>query len=144
MEALGITTARYPILFWRKGIRPFEQPLAVETVDIMPTLASLIGVPIAPGTIDGRCLDLAEGPGNDLPLALLGRRYQRLLRSSGGLRSGFSKRRYQPRIARSAGRSIRKVTPAASPTAAANVMHKAAAPPIPASCRCRIRAKPII
>jgi predicted AlkP superfamily pyrophosphatase or phosphodiesterase len=53
---------RVPILFWRTGLRPFEQPLAVETVDIMPTLAALIGLPIAPGSIDGRCLDLAEGP----------------------------------------------------------------------------------
>ena len=53
---------RVPILFWRKGLRPFEQPLAVETIDIMPTLAALIGLPVAPGTIDGRCLDLAEGP----------------------------------------------------------------------------------
>jgi arylsulfatase A-like enzyme len=51
-----------PILFWRKGLRPFEQSLAVETADILPTLAALIGVPIAPGTIDGRCLDLEEGP----------------------------------------------------------------------------------
>jgi predicted AlkP superfamily pyrophosphatase or phosphodiesterase len=53
---------RVPILFWRKGLIPFEQPLPVETVDIMPTLAALIGLPIAPGSIDGRCLDLAEGP----------------------------------------------------------------------------------
>ena len=53
---------RVPILFWRKGMRGFEQPLAVETVDILPTLAALIGLPIAPGSIDGRCLDLAEGP----------------------------------------------------------------------------------
>jgi arylsulfatase A-like enzyme len=53
---------RVPILFWRKGIRPFEQPLAVETVDILPTLAALIGLRLQPGTIDGRCLDLDEGP----------------------------------------------------------------------------------
>lgn len=53
---------RVPILFWRKGMRPFEQSLAVETADILPTLAALIDVPIAPGTIDGRCLDLDEGP----------------------------------------------------------------------------------
>ncbi|HEY0147596.1 MAG TPA: alkaline phosphatase family protein [Allosphingosinicella sp.] len=53
---------KVPILFWRKGMTPFEQPLAVETADILPTLASLIGVPITPGTIDGRCLDLEEGP----------------------------------------------------------------------------------
>jgi hypothetical protein len=55
---------RVPILFWRKGLTPFEQPLAVETADILPTLAAVLGVPIAPGTIDGRCLDLDEGPGN--------------------------------------------------------------------------------
>jgi predicted AlkP superfamily pyrophosphatase or phosphodiesterase len=54
---------RVPILFWRKGMTSFEQPLAVETADILPTLAAVIGVPIAPGSIDGRCLDLDEGPG---------------------------------------------------------------------------------
>jgi hypothetical protein len=53
---------RVPILFWRKGMRGFEQPLAVETADILPTLAPLVGVTIPAGTIDGRCLDLAEGP----------------------------------------------------------------------------------
>ncbi|HYJ29597.1 MAG TPA: alkaline phosphatase family protein [Allosphingosinicella sp.] len=53
---------RVPILFWRRGMRPFEQPLAVETVDILPTLAAMIGVSIPAGTIDGRCLDLVEGP----------------------------------------------------------------------------------
>jgi hypothetical protein len=54
---------RVQILFWRKGIAPFEQPLSVETIDIMPTLAALIHIPITPGAIDGRCLDLDEGPG---------------------------------------------------------------------------------
>jgi len=53
---------RVPILFWRKGLRPFEQPLAVETVDILPTLAPLIGLTVPARSIDGRCLDLAEGP----------------------------------------------------------------------------------
>ena len=53
---------RVPILFWRRGLTGFEQPLAVETVDIMPTLAPILGLPIAPGSIDGRCLDLIEGP----------------------------------------------------------------------------------
>lgn len=53
---------RVPILFWRRGMRPFEQPLAVETVDIMPTLAGLIRLPLAAGSIDGRCLDLDAGP----------------------------------------------------------------------------------
>lgn len=53
---------RVPLLFWRKDLRPFEQPLAVETVDIMPTLAAVIDLQIDPQTIDGRCLDLLEGP----------------------------------------------------------------------------------
>jgi hypothetical protein len=53
---------RVPLLFWRKGMRPFEQPLAVETVDILPTLAATIALPIKPESIDGRCLDLIDGP----------------------------------------------------------------------------------
>ena len=51
-----------PILFWRKGLTGFEQPNAVMTVDILPTLASVIGVPLDAGKIDGRCLDLLSGP----------------------------------------------------------------------------------
>jgi arylsulfatase A-like enzyme len=58
---------RVPILFWRRGMAGFEQPLAVETVDIMPTLAALIGLPLAPGSVDGRCLDLDAGPGTTCP-----------------------------------------------------------------------------
>ena len=53
---------RVPILFWRKGLAGFEQPNAVMTVDIMPTLASLIGLPVDANAIDGRCLDLISGP----------------------------------------------------------------------------------
>ena len=53
---------RVPILFWRKGLAGFEQPNAVMTVDILPTLASVIGVPLDAGKIDGRCLDLLSGP----------------------------------------------------------------------------------
>jgi arylsulfatase A-like enzyme len=58
---------RVPILFWRRGMTGFEQPLSVETVDIMPTLAGLIGLPLAPGSVDGRCLDLIAGPGTSCP-----------------------------------------------------------------------------
>jgi predicted AlkP superfamily pyrophosphatase or phosphodiesterase len=58
---------RVPILFWRKGITPFEQPLAVETVDIMPTLAAVLGIAVPPSSIDGRCLDLIEGLGTSCP-----------------------------------------------------------------------------
>jgi predicted AlkP superfamily pyrophosphatase or phosphodiesterase len=53
---------KVPILFWRKGMTPFEQSLAVETADILPTLAATIGLTIPTGSIDGRCLDLDEGP----------------------------------------------------------------------------------
>lgn len=49
---------RVPIMFWRKGIQGFEQPLSVDTVDIVPTLASVVGLALASGEIDGRCLDL--------------------------------------------------------------------------------------
>lgn len=53
---------RVPILFWRRGMTPFEQPLAIETIDIMPTLAALIGLPVPADSIDGRCRDLQVGP----------------------------------------------------------------------------------
>lgn len=49
---------RVPILFWRKGMPPFEHSGSIETVDIMPTLAHEIGV--APGDIDGVCRDLSN------------------------------------------------------------------------------------
>lgn len=52
---------RVPILFYRPGMTGFEQPLSVETVDILPTLAALIDLDIAPGEMDGRCLDLDPG-----------------------------------------------------------------------------------
>ncbi|QDX24731.1 alkaline phosphatase family protein [Sphingomonas suaedae] len=55
---------RVPILFWRKGMAPFEQPNGVETVDILPTLASVIGLAVDSDEIDGRCLDLDAGPGS--------------------------------------------------------------------------------
>jgi alkaline phosphatase len=56
---------RVPILFWWKGVAPFEQPNGIETVDIMPTLASLIRLDVPPGEIDGRCVDLIAGAGNN-------------------------------------------------------------------------------
>ncbi|WP_445193447.1 alkaline phosphatase family protein [Sphingomonas sp. Tas61C01] len=56
---------RVPLLFWRKGMTPFEQPLSVETVDIVPTLAATIGLPVS--GLDGRCLDLDPGPATTCP-----------------------------------------------------------------------------
>lgn len=51
---------RVPILFWWPGIRGFEQPAAVETVDIAPTLADLVGLKVAPREMDGRVLQLGQ------------------------------------------------------------------------------------
>jgi predicted AlkP superfamily pyrophosphatase or phosphodiesterase len=55
---------RVPLLFWRKGLAGFEQPAPVETVDIAPSLAALIGLKLPAGTFDGRCLDLDGGSGD--------------------------------------------------------------------------------
>jgi predicted AlkP superfamily pyrophosphatase or phosphodiesterase len=52
---------RVPILFWWQGVQGFEQPNAVKTVDILPTLASLIGLAVPAAEIDGRCLDVMAG-----------------------------------------------------------------------------------
>lgn len=56
---------RVPILFWRKGMTSFEQPDPVETVDIAPTFAALVGLKVEDGAFDGRCLNLA-GPTGDI------------------------------------------------------------------------------
>ena len=55
---------RVPILFWRRGVAGLEQPQPVETVDIAPTLAALIGLQVPQGSFDGRCLDIDGGVGN--------------------------------------------------------------------------------
>lgn len=55
---------RVPILFYRPGMTGFEQPLGVETVDILPTLAALVGLDVPAEEIDGRCLDIDAGPGD--------------------------------------------------------------------------------
>jgi len=47
---------RVPVLFWRRGMATAPSEAQVETTDIMPTLAAMIGLPIAAGSVDGRCL----------------------------------------------------------------------------------------
>ena len=47
---------RVPILFWRRGVAGMSAEQAEDTTDIMPTLAAMIGLPIAPGSIDGHCI----------------------------------------------------------------------------------------
>jgi predicted AlkP superfamily pyrophosphatase or phosphodiesterase len=52
---------RVPIAFWRKGFTAASPQQAVETVDIMPTLAAMIGLPLTAPAIDGGCLEGAPG-----------------------------------------------------------------------------------
>jgi arylsulfatase A-like enzyme len=47
---------RVPILFWRRGMPGAASDAAIDTVDIMPTLAAMIGLPVARGSVDGQCL----------------------------------------------------------------------------------------
>ena len=50
---------RVPIIFWRKGMAAATSDRAVETVDIMPTMAAMIGLRLQPRSVDGRCLPIA-------------------------------------------------------------------------------------
>jgi len=52
---------RVPMLFWYPGAVAHEAPRSVETVDILPTLASFIGLAVPASEIDGRCIDLDPG-----------------------------------------------------------------------------------
>ena len=48
---------RVPILFWRRGPVGTTVEAAAETTDIMPTLAAMIGLDVASGSVDGHCLE---------------------------------------------------------------------------------------
>jgi predicted AlkP superfamily pyrophosphatase or phosphodiesterase len=48
---------RVPILFWRRGMTSSSSPDHVATVDILPTLAAEIGVPLS-RPLDGHCLSI--------------------------------------------------------------------------------------
>jgi arylsulfatase A-like enzyme len=50
-----------PILFWRPGAQAATIERSAETTDILPTLASVIGLAIQPGSVDGHCLSGAPG-----------------------------------------------------------------------------------
>jgi predicted AlkP superfamily pyrophosphatase or phosphodiesterase len=52
---------RVPILFWRQGMPSSVRDDPAETIDIMPTLAAMLGLPLASGAVDGRCLDGIAG-----------------------------------------------------------------------------------
>lgn len=51
---------RVPIVFWWEGVNGFQQPTAVETVDIAPTLARLIGLDVPATEFDGRALPIVQ------------------------------------------------------------------------------------
>jgi hypothetical protein len=36
----------------------------VRTIDIAPTLAALVGLPVKPGEMDGRCIDIDASEGD--------------------------------------------------------------------------------
>ena len=46
---------RVPILFWAKGLKTAQPAAAADTADILPTLAGWLGLPLEPGTVDGKC-----------------------------------------------------------------------------------------
>jgi predicted AlkP superfamily pyrophosphatase or phosphodiesterase len=52
---------RVPILFWRPVRVGTTVDAPADTVDIMPTLAAMIGLPLAPGSVDGNCLGGVPG-----------------------------------------------------------------------------------
>jgi predicted AlkP superfamily pyrophosphatase or phosphodiesterase len=52
---------RVPILFWRPAMAAADRGEAVETVDIMPTLAAMLGLGIDAADIDGKCLAGIQG-----------------------------------------------------------------------------------
>jgi arylsulfatase A-like enzyme len=60
---------RVPIVFWRRNMPQGLREEPVETVDIMPTLAAMLGVPLAAGSVDGHCL---VGAGATCPAGVAG------------------------------------------------------------------------
>jgi hypothetical protein len=52
---------RVPILFWRPAMPATERSEHISTVDIMPTLAAMLGLPVDPSAIDGKCLTGISG-----------------------------------------------------------------------------------
>jgi len=49
---------RVPILFWRPGMPASTSGAPVDTTNIMPTIAAMIGLPVDASAIDGKCLDV--------------------------------------------------------------------------------------
>lgn len=52
---------RVPIIFWRPGYPAQSVDLPAQTVDIVPSIAGMIGLALPAGAIDGKCLSQAPG-----------------------------------------------------------------------------------
>jgi len=52
---------RVPIIFWRRNMPQSLREDPIETVDMMPTIAAIIGVPVGTGAVDGHCLSGISG-----------------------------------------------------------------------------------
>lgn len=52
----GVAQGHVPIAFWRPGFSGASVDTAADTVDMVPTLATLIELPLPPG-LPGRCLE---------------------------------------------------------------------------------------
>ena len=52
---------RVPIIFWRPGMTADDRAEPISTVDIMPTLAAWLGLPLGTTHIDGQCLGQITG-----------------------------------------------------------------------------------
>jgi arylsulfatase A-like enzyme len=50
---------RVPILVWWPGVTATAEAASMETVDIAPTLAPILGVTV-PADLDGRCVDIGQ------------------------------------------------------------------------------------
>ena len=46
---------RVPVIFIAPGLKPAAPVAAIDTVDILPTVARWVGLKLAPGSIDGTC-----------------------------------------------------------------------------------------
>jgi arylsulfatase A-like enzyme len=52
---------RVPIIFWRPAMPASARNEAISTVDIMPTLAAMLGLRVDSSMIDGKCLNGIQG-----------------------------------------------------------------------------------
>jgi arylsulfatase A-like enzyme len=52
---------RVPIIFWRNGYAAQNVAVPAQTVDILPSMAAMIGLALPGAGIDGQCLPQAPG-----------------------------------------------------------------------------------